>query len=88
MDHIDIQTILNWTFGICGLLVGWVLNNLRDALRDLQTADSSLTDKVQAIEVLVAGEYVKRSELQTLSEALFKKLDRIEIKIDGKMDRA
>lgn len=67
--------------------MGWILNTVRDGLRDLQHADIELADKVQAIEVLVAGQYVKRSELEKLSDALFMKLDRIESKIDGKMDK-
>ena len=57
------------------------------SLNELRRADAKLTEKVQAIEVLVAGNYVTKSDLNTLTEALFKKLDRIESKVDGKMDK-
>lgn len=46
-----------------------------------------LSVKVQSIELLVAGEYVKKAEIQQLSDSLFKKLDRIEDKLDGKVDK-
>lgn len=84
----DAQTAINIGFGLAGLLMGWILNSLRDTVRSLQRQDAILADKVQAIEVLVAGTYVKRDDLQKLSDAIFSKLDRIEQKLDKKADRA
>ena len=86
-DPSQIQYFINWGFATAGALAGWVLKFLYDGLHELQRADHELVAKVQAIEVLVAGQYVKRSELETLSEALFNKLDRIEAKIDRKADK-
>lgn len=57
------------------------------SLADLRSADSRLTEKVQSIEVLVAGNYVRREDLDKMTDALFKKLDRIENKVDGKVDK-
>lgn len=57
------------------------------SLADLRSADSRLTEKVQSIEVLVAGNYVRREDLDKMTDALFKKLDRIENKVDGKADK-
>jgi hypothetical protein len=54
-------------------------------MRDLAHADSILADKVQAIEVLVAGKYIQRTEFEAKIEALFAKLDSIEDKIDRKI---
>ena len=53
----------------------------------LQKADEELTEKVNRIEVLVAGEYVKRDEFQGALTRLFQKLDNIENKIDKKADK-
>jgi hypothetical protein len=58
------------------------LNNLKSSIEALQKADASLADKVQHIEVLVAGTYVKRDDLDKLSTALFHKLDKMETKLD------
>lgn len=83
----DAQTAINIAFGLAGVLGGWVLKFLHGAMRDLQHADMELTDKVQRIEVLVAGQYVKRDDMEKLSNALFHKLDRIEQKLDAKVDK-
>ena len=83
----DPQFIINCSFAVIGVLGGWVLNRIWEALKDLQTADKILTDKVGAIEVLVAGNYVSRDELQKTVGAVFAKLDRIEDKLDHKVDK-
>jgi len=81
------QTTINWVFAGFGTLIGAVLKVFWDELVKLRTADSSLVDKVARIEVLVAGDYVKRDEFAKISDAIFAKLDRIEDKLDGKVDK-
>lgn len=83
----DFQTGFNLAVGVIGVISGWMLNNLRDSFKTLAQADMALTVKVQAIEVLVAGQYVKRDELDKLGQAIFAKLDKIENKIDLKADK-
>lgn len=83
----DAQTIINIAIGLVGALGGWVLNNLKSSIDELRKADSVLADKVQQIEVLVAGTYVKRDDMDKLGSALFAKLDKIEAKLDGKADK-
>lgn len=83
----DAQTIINIAIGLVGALGGWVLNNLKSSIDELRKADSVLADKVQHIEVLVAGTYVKRDDMDKLASALFAKLDKIEAKLDGKADK-
>ncbi|MFA6039900.1 MAG: hypothetical protein WC733_00170 [Methylophilus sp.] len=83
----DAQTIINITIGLAGGLGGWILNNLKASIDDLRKADSILADKVQHIEVLVAGTYVKRDDMDKLGNALFAKLDKIESKLDHKADK-
>lgn len=83
----DSQTAFNIAVGLIAFLGGWVLNNLKSSIEGLQKADSDLTTKVQSIEVLVAGQYVKRDDLDKLTAALFAKLDKIEAKLDTKADK-
>lgn len=64
-----------------------MLNNISNSIRTLQEQDIHLAEKVQDIEVLVAGAYVKRDEMQEMTKAIFKKLDRIESKLDLKADK-
>ena len=81
------QTIVNWLLAGFGGLIGFLLNAVWQAVKDLQKADKDLTAKVAEIEVLVAGAYVKKDDLEKLSSAIFAKLDRIEDKLDGKVDK-
>jgi len=83
----DMQTSFNLAVAIGGFLGGWVLNSLKDSIQGLQTSDKALADKVQHIELLVAGQYVKREDLDKMVTALFGKLDKIEAKLDGKADK-
>lgn len=83
----DFQVGFNVAIALVAFLGGWVLNSLRASIDSLQKADTSLTSKVQAIEVLVAGSYVKRDDMDKLATALFAKLDKIEAKLDGKADK-
>ena len=83
----ELQTIINWGIGLIAFLGGWVLNNLKTANDEQRKDLNSLSDKVQSIEVLVAGTYVKRDDMDKLGAAIFHKLDRIEAKLDDKADK-
>lgn len=83
----ETQTLINMLFASVGALGGWVLNNLKTSIDELRKQDLDLAEKVQHIEVLVAGTYVKRDDMDKLAEALFKKLDKIEMKLDLKADK-
>lgn len=83
----DTQTIINILFATVGALGGWVLNSLKSSIDEQRKDYMELTEKVQAIEVLVAGTYVKRDDMDKLASAIFTKLDRIENKLDNKADK-
>jgi hypothetical protein len=73
--------------GAVSVLFGWILKTVWDAVKDLQKADDELIDKVNKIEVLVAGEYVKREDFKADMDRLFNKLDAIDKKLDTKADK-
>lgn len=81
------QLVINWILGGSGAIIGFLLNAVRQAVKDLQQSDKELTHKLSSIEVLVAGAYVKKDEFSSVSSALFAKLDRIEDKLDLKADK-
>lgn len=83
----DFQTAFNITLALAGALAGYVLKMTQTALRDLTKSDAELVERVQAIEVLVAGKYVRREDLDRMAGELFRKLDRIEDKLDTKVDK-
>lgn len=85
------QTLFNIVITVAGGLCGWWMKVMWDAVKDLESQDRALADRVAAIDVLVAGSYVKRdyfeSKLDGFTNAIFAKLDRIEDKLDGKADK-
>jgi len=83
----EVQTLINTLFGLSAFFGGVWVRGIAQAMTELKKADVELADKVQRIEVLVAGDYVRREELEKLSNALFSKLDRIEQKLDMKADK-
>ena len=74
------QSVINTVITIGAGVIGWVLKTLWDATRRLE---ADLSDIV----VLVAGEYVRRDEFRQDMDRIFAKLDSIEAKLDGKMDK-
>jgi len=81
------QTLFNIVVLFAAAMGGWVLKGVHDAIEHLQVTDATLATKVQEIEVLVAGNYVKRDDLDRSITAIFTKLDRIENKLDLKVDK-
>ena len=81
------QTILNWILGGIGGLLGFLLNTVWQAVKDLQSADKQLVEKMSQIEVLVAGDYAKREDVYRLGQTLFQKLDHISEQINRKADK-
>ena len=49
------QQLINWLLGGFSALIGFLLNSVWQAVKDLQAADKQLVIKVGEIEVLVAG---------------------------------
>lgn len=81
------QDIINAAIGVVGALGGWWLKAIWGSLRELQKADTSLAEKVSAIEILVAGQYIRRDEFEKMAAALFSKLDKIYERLESKADK-
>ena len=81
------QSTLNWAFGVINICLGIGLKYFFDSLRELRKADSALTEKVNKIEVVVAGQYVTRDDFDSTINLLFSKLDKISDKLDNKADK-
>jgi len=75
------QEFYDWVLTGTSALLGFLLNSVWQATKDLQRADSELAKRVGEIEVLVAGNYVTRQEFDRVVDKLFAKLDAIDMKI-------
>jgi hypothetical protein len=81
------QYIFNIAISVAGFLGGWTLKVIWEAVKDLQTTDKILIDKVNTIEVLIAGSYISKNEFDKMAAAIFVKLDKIADKLDRKVDK-
>ena len=81
------QQLFNWAVAGFGALGGFVLKSVWDAVKDLQRADTNLADKVSHMEVLIAGDYIKKEEFNNVSNIIFIKLDKIMGKLEAKVDK-
>jgi len=81
------QEIFNWVVAGAGFLIGWVLKTVWGSVKDLQKSDKEIIDRVASVEILVAGKYTTRDELERIVDRLFKKLDGISEKLNTKADK-
>lgn len=81
------QDAFNIAVALAAFLGGYFVKTLWEAIKDVQAADLRLSEKVAAIEVLVAGSYVTRNEYRDDLRSITAMLERIETKLDGKADK-
>ena len=79
MDQIP-QSIINSILGGALAALGWFARQIWDAIKELRTDLARLREELPS-------RYVPKDEFNQFSAALFKKLDRIEDKIDTKKDK-
>ena len=84
----EMQLIFNIVAGIAGFFGSVVLRTQLTTIKDVQSNHTHLAQKLAEIEILVAGNYVKRSDLDQMVSAIFAKLDRMETKLDKKADKS
>ena len=81
------QTLINFMMAGFGAAVAFILRVVWEGLRELQKADLDLVSKLNEAQLVVTGQYVKKEDLEKVATALFTKLDKIEGKLDMKVDR-
>jgi hypothetical protein len=83
----EAQMLFNIVAGVAGLFGSFILKSQWDAIKEGQKERSDLARQIASVEVLVAGDYAKREDVDRLGAALFAKLDRMEGKLDNKVDK-
>lgn len=76
----DFQVAFDISLSIIFALGGWFM-------RIIWSSITSLTKDLKSLDDKVSETYARRDDMRTLSDALFKKLDRIEDKLDRKVDK-
>jgi hypothetical protein len=82
-----VQTAFNVAVTLIGFLGGWILKSVTDTLKEMRVSEHSLRNKVQAMEILVAGSYVRREDLDKFGETMFRKLDKLEERVIAAQSR-
>lgn len=81
------QELFNIVLGIAAFFGGWWVKTLWASLKEQQKRQEGFVDRMAQTEVTVARLCAAREETQRNFEAMFRKLDRIENKLDGKADK-
>ena len=81
------QDLINLAISGVAAVIGWFLRVVWEQQEELRKETSDLVSKVNSIEVLVAGQYVRRDELAQALNRIDAKLDNISAKIDMKEDK-
>ena len=81
------QMLINALIGFLVAVVSFVLRRIFEVLNNLQKRDMELVEKVNHIEVVLAGQYVSRQQFDGAMALVFEKLDKISEKLSQKADR-
>ena len=74
------QDYINIIFGTVATVIGWLGRELWQAIKELRSDLARLREELPS-------RYVPKDEFHNFSAAILKKLDRIEDKIDKKLDK-
>lgn len=80
MGAVDWQPYINMALASVFAVAGWFIRQVWDAVQDLKK-------DVQALEIKLPSEYVRKDDLVEALERVYKALDRIEHKLDKKADK-
>lgn len=86
MEH-EAVGLLKWLSGVVMLMIGYFVKLNRDDVKDLQENHKKISGKVDSIQLLVVGDYVKRAELNSMVDNIDEKLDKIFDKLNEKEDK-
>lgn len=72
---------------IAGAGVGYYISTVKEMVRDLQKNHDKIATQLNEVKLIVAGDYVKRSELREMREDIMTELHAIHAKINEKADK-
>lgn len=81
------QFLFDIVSGVAGFFGAWFVKALWEEINKLQKTHKDLAEKINHVEVLVAGEYVKADKFDGVVVKIYEKLDKIYSKLDEKVDK-
>lgn len=83
----DFEDAFKIAMGLAAFFGGYMLRTITKKLEELQKTDSDMQNNLHRVEVLVAGEYVKHSDLEKVMLPISQQLQKIYDKLDAKADK-
>lgn len=74
----EYQIYFNILAGIISVLAGWAMNIIWGSIKELQKSERLIVNKLNSVEVLVVGEYVRKPDMEKFAENISAKLDKLE----------
>ncbi len=84
---VTFQTGFNIVVAILGFGLGVFMTRLFASLDALRAQDEKLTEEITKIKIALPTNYVTKPDMDAIAIVIFKKLDIITAKLDGKMDK-
>ena len=72
------QEVVNILLGLVSFFGGWMLKEVWGNLAKLQENDHALLAQLNKLEITIAGDYVKKNDLEKALNAILNKLDKLE----------
>lgn len=79
--------VINVIVGIAGTLSIFVLTAVWSRLGKLEVSDANLAVEISKMHVLVAGEYIKRTEIAPQLDRIYDSLENIKAELGKKVER-
>ena len=86
MINLD-QTLINWAFGLVGVLGGVILREMWAAIKELRKDNTALVKQIGELSDKIGREYVRRDDFKDHAQRVEEMLARIFDKLDGKADK-
>lgn len=81
------QIIIDSLFAVVLLLVGWILNNVSQAVKSLRDKDDAIAKDITSVKVDIAAEKANREGIEKFLNRMDEKLDAIFEKLEKKADK-
>ena len=72
------QEFLNILLGLLSFLGGWLFKEMWGRLKELQSVDMEMVEKLNKVEIIIASDYVRKRELEKAMDTIIAKLEKLE----------
>jgi len=80
------QSLVNAAIAAGGAAVSFILKRVFDEIDRMNKREQVIAEKLNNIEVLIAGNYIRREQFDSAMRMLETKLDRLDEKLSRKVD--